>query len=55
MTPSKKDLAALIDAYADAKASGNPLLVNMAKAHIEHALDRLYSGKGDEDVQSEQY
>jgi hypothetical protein len=38
----KKDLAVLIDAYADAKASRNQHLVNSMAAQLEHALDSLF-------------
>jgi hypothetical protein len=38
----KKDLAVLIDAYADAKASRNQHLVNSMAAQLEQALDSLF-------------
>lgn len=39
---SKKDLATLVDAYADAKASRNQHLVNSMVAQLEQALDSLF-------------
>lgn len=39
---NKKDLAVLIDAYADAKASRNTHLVNTMAAQLEQALDSLF-------------
>ena len=39
---NKKDLAVLIDAYADAKASRNQHLVNSMAAQLEQALDSLF-------------
>lgn len=39
---NKKDLATLIDAYADAKASRNQHLVNSMVAQLEQALDGLF-------------
>ena len=39
---NKKDLATLIDAYADAKASRNQHLVNSMVAQLEQALDVLF-------------
>jgi len=39
---TKKDLATLIDAYADAKASKNQHLVNSMVAQLEQALDSLF-------------
>jgi hypothetical protein len=41
-TMTKKDLAQLVDAYADAKASRNPHLVNTMVAQLEQALDSLF-------------
>jgi hypothetical protein len=39
---NKKDLAVLIDAYADSKASRNTHLVNTMAAQLEQALDSLF-------------
>jgi hypothetical protein len=55
MTPTKKDFAALIDAYADAKASRNTLLVNMAKVHVENALEELFKDEEKTEVVPEQF
>ena len=43
MTLDKKTLAALIDAYADAKASKNQHLVNIMVSQVESALDTIFS------------
>jgi hypothetical protein len=40
---NKKELATLIDAYADAKASKNQHLLNVMVAQLEKALDGIYS------------
>jgi len=45
---SKKDLATLIDAYADAKASRNQHLVNSMVAQLEQALDSIFPGETEE-------
>jgi len=47
-TMSKKDLATLIDAYADAKASRNQHLVNSMVAQLEQALDSIFPGETEE-------
>jgi hypothetical protein len=39
---TKKDLATLIDAYADAKASRNQHLVNSMVAQLEQSLDEVF-------------
>jgi hypothetical protein len=39
---TKKDLAVLIDAYSEAKASRNTHLVNMMVSQLEQALDSLF-------------
>lgn len=39
---NKKDLAVLIDAYSEAKASRNTYLVNTMVAQLEQALDSLF-------------
>jgi hypothetical protein len=43
MPISKRDFGALIDAYADAKASRNPVLVNMVAPQLEQALDKVFA------------
>lgn len=43
----KKELAELIDAYCDAKASGNKYLVKMMIARLEQALDTLFPEQSD--------
>lgn len=51
MEMNKKSLAALIDAYADAKASRNQHLVNTMVAQLEQALDMVFAGEdGGDDV-----
>lgn len=42
MSISKKDLATLIDAYADAKASRNQHLINSMVAQLEQALESVF-------------
>lgn len=39
---TKKDLATLIDAYADAKSSRNQHLINSMVAQLEQALDSVF-------------
>jgi hypothetical protein len=39
---NKKELAILIDAYADAKASKNQHLLNLMVAQMEKVLDELF-------------
>ena len=46
-TMTKKDLAQLVDAYADAKVSRNPHLVNTMVAQLEQALDSLFAGESE--------
>lgn len=43
MPISKKDFGALIDAYADAKASRNLVLINMVAPQLEKALDKVFA------------
>jgi len=43
MEMNKKSLAALIDAYADAKASRNQHLVNTMVSQLEQALDMVFA------------
>lgn len=57
----KKELATLIDAYADAKASGNKYLAQVMIAQLEQALNQVF-GQDDEGMvesegisQSEEY
>lgn len=50
----KKDLAALIDAYADAKVSRNEHLVNTMVAQLEQALDSIFTDKA-EVVEDKEY
>jgi hypothetical protein len=38
----KKELATLIDAYADAKASGNKYLAQVMIAQLEQALNQVF-------------
>jgi hypothetical protein len=40
---NRKELAAMIDAYADAKVSGNEYLCVMAIERLEKALEELFS------------
>lgn len=47
-TMTKKDLAVLIDAYSEAKASRNPHLVNTMVAQLEQALDSVFPPDSDE-------
>lgn len=50
-TMTKKDLATLIDAYADAKASRNQHLVNSMVTQLEQALDSLFpSDSGESEI-----
>ncbi len=42
LTMTKKDLATLIDAYADAKSSRNQHLINSMVAQLEQALDSVF-------------
>lgn len=50
---TKKDLATLIDAYADAKASRNQHLVNSMVAQLEQALNAVFPDSGEENVEPE--
>lgn len=43
MNIDKKTLAALIDAYADAKASRNQYLMNTMVSQVESALDSIFN------------
>jgi hypothetical protein len=53
MSISKKEFSALIDAYADAKVSKNPVLMNMMVAQMERAIDMLFNEEQEEPA--EQY
>lgn len=44
----KKELATLIDAYSDAKASGNKYLTQVMIAQLEKALDEVFNVEGEE-------
>ena len=55
-TLSKKDLATLVDAYADAKASRNQHLVNSMVSQLEQALDSLFpSDSGESETPGGEY
>lgn len=43
----KKELATLIDAYADAKASGNKYLSQIMIAQLEQALNQIFGAEGE--------
>lgn len=45
---TKKDLATLIDAYADAKASRNQHLVNSMVAQLEQSLNAVFPDSGED-------
>jgi hypothetical protein len=50
----KKELAILIDSYADAKSSGNKYLVQTMIAQLEQALNQIFGeGEGEAMVESE--
>lgn len=44
---NKKDLAALIDAYADAKASRNQYLISTMVSQLESALDGIFGAENE--------
>ena len=44
----KKELATLIDAYSDAKASGNKYLTQTMIAQLERALDEVFGTSAEE-------
>lgn len=50
---NKKDLAVLIDAYSEAKASRNTYLVNTMVAQLEQALDSLFPEEGEVEKKEE--
>lgn len=45
----KKELAILIDSYADAKASQNKHLINTMIKQLEMALEELFGPESDEE------
>ena len=45
----KKELATLVDAYADAKASGNKYLVQSMIVQLEKVLSDIFGEDGDSD------
>ena len=49
----KKELATLIDAYADAKASGNKYLSRVMIDQLEGALEELFGEEKSSMVESE--
>lgn len=49
---TKKDLAILIDAYSEAKASRNTHLVNTMVAQLEQALNEVF---GEQQQEEEEY
>jgi len=49
----KKELATLIDAYADAKASGNKYLAQVMIAQLEQALNQVFGTEGEGVVESD--
>ncbi len=50
---NKKNLATLIDAYADAKLSGNEHLVNSMVAQLEQAMDSVFANNENAPVEPE--
>lgn len=51
---NKKDLAALIDAYADAKSTRNQILIQQMVTQLERALDQVF-GPEVEEEESQQF
>lgn len=49
----KKELATLIDAYADAKSSGNKYLSQVMIAQLEQALNQIFGQDSEDMVESE--
>lgn len=49
----KKDLATLIDAYADAKATRNQYLIGLTASQVEEVLDRLFEENNSKPVDAE--
>lgn len=43
----KKELATLIDAYADAKSSGNKYLSQVMIAQLEQALNQIFGSEAE--------
>lgn len=50
----KKELATLIDAYADAKASGNKYLTRVMIDHLQAALDSVCTQEDEGEYSSEE-
>lgn len=51
---SKEAFAELIDAYADAKATKNKVLVQTMIRQLELALDSLFAAKEEEEVPAQE-
>jgi len=49
----KKELAILIDAYADAKASQNKHLANMMIKQLEMALEEIFGSGAEQEPEAE--
>jgi hypothetical protein len=49
----KKELAILIDAYADAKASTNKHLANMMIKQLEMALEEIFGSGAEQEPETE--
>ena len=49
----KKELATLIDAYSDAKASGNKYLTQVMISQLEKALDQVFGEGGQQEESTE--
>lgn len=49
----KKELATLVDAYADAKSSGNKYLTQVMIAQLEQALNQIFDEDSGDMVESE--
>lgn len=52
MNKTKKELATLIQAYADAKVSGNPVLINMMAGHVERFLNDMFPEENEQEDKS---
>lgn len=50
----KKELATLVDAYADAKASGNKHLIQSMIAQLETALDEIFGKEPDVEAETDE-
>lgn len=51
----KKELATLVDAYADAKASGNKYLVQSMIVQLEGALNEIFGDEPEAQEAQEQF